>query len=214
MKIEKKQLEKIKKTILQTFKDIKREAKKNRKCLRKACGCAILIFYYDESLTDIPYKNRTIYTLNITPIIVTAINGPSGKQNKCSGIKGSCGCSHAEPRVIMSYLKSKESLKYFSEDFSNLKTILLTTFSSCVNCANIIIDSEVVNAVSYEFIAPHWAKDPNNAKKMLDENLIHFSKQELIKDKSNKILKKILNISQIIINRKKSFYDEKGYEYG
>jgi len=176
MKIEKKQLEKIKKTILQTFKDIKREAKKNRTCLRKACGCAIL---------KIHSPSDPIIT------IFTATNGPSGKQNKCSGIKGSCGCSHAEPRAVMSYLKSSV-LEYFSNNSYNLKIILLTTFSSCVNCANIIIDSGVINAVSYEFIAPHWTKDPNNAKKMLDESLIHFSKQELIKDKSNKILKKIL----------------------
>ena len=79
----------IKQTILKAFDDIKLLAEKNQVCKRKAVGAAIL---------EIDLKRELITHY-------TAINGPSGPNNKCSGEKGNCGCSHSEPRVIMKYLK-------------------------------------------------------------------------------------------------------------
>jgi len=167
----------IKKAILRTLKNIKIEARKNKVCKRKACGCAIL---------EVDLQNEAI-------AFYTAINGPSGSKNKCSGIKGACGCSHAEPRAIMKYLKARR-LKIRKP---YIKTVLLTTFSSCVNCANIIIDSKVIDAVVYEMIAPHWAVEPNNAKAMLDRSLLHCSKKEIIDDVSNSLLRTWLFDAQI-----------------
>lgn len=162
----------IKKAILRTFKSIKQEARKHKVCTRKACGCAVI---------EINLKDEAIYYF-------AGINGPSGPKNKCSGIKGACGCGHAEPRAIMRYLKGRR----LSVKKSYVKTVLLTTFSSCVNCANIIIDSGVIDAVAYEFIAPHWAAEPNNAKAMLDRSLLHWSKKELIEDRSNTRIKELI----------------------
>jgi len=160
----------IKKVILCSFKDIKREARKHKTCKRKACGCVIL---------EVNLKDDLIQHF-------AAMNGASGAKNKCSGIKGACGCSHSEPRAIMRYLKQRK----LRIKRSYIKTILLTTFSSCVNCANIIIDSDVIDFVAYEFLATHWATPPHDAKAMLDRSLIHCSKKQLIEDKENKLLKK------------------------
>jgi len=162
----------VKKVILKSFKDIKREARKHKTCKRKACGCVILEINLKESLIE----------------HFVAINGPSGPKNKCSNIKGACGCSHSEPRAIMKYLKKRNS----RVKNAWIKTILLSTFSACVNCANIIVDSGVIDAVAYEFLAPHWAVEPHNAKAMLDRSLFHWSKKQLIEDKNSKLLKKWL----------------------
>lgn len=156
----------VKQVILRTFEQIKEEAEKHQVCRRKAVGCAILeVDLQDELITHF-----------------TAINGPSGPNNKCSNIKGACGCSHAEPRVIMKYLKQTKRNGY------RRKTILLTTFSSCVNCANIIIDSGIIDVVAYEILAEHWAVEPNNAKAMLDRTLPHWTKQQIEEDIDNKLI--------------------------
>lgn len=162
----------IKKVILKSFRDIKREARKHQTCRRKSCGCVILEINLKESLIQ----------------HFTAVNGASGPKNKCSNIKGACGCSHAEPRAIMKYLKKRRS----KVKWRYIKTVLLTTFSSCVNCANIIVDSGVIDVVAYEFLATHWAVKPHDAKSMLDRSLIHWTKQHLIDDKNNVMLKKWL----------------------
>jgi len=162
----------IKKAIIRAFKNIKQTARKNKICKRKACGCTIM---------EINLREEAIQYF-------TMVNGPSGLENKCSGIKGACGCSHAEPRAIMLYLKTRRPK--VKEPY--IKTLLLSTFSACVNCANIIIDSKVVDAVAYEFLAPHWSIEPHNAKAMLDRSLFHWSKSELIEDNDNVLLKKWL----------------------
>ena len=125
----------VKQVILRTFEQIKIEAEKNQVCKRKAVGCAILEINFKEQL--------------ITHFM--AINGPSGPKNKCSNIKGACGCSHAEPRAIMKYLKRR------AKNGGDKKVILLTTYSACVNCSNIIIDSGIIDVVAYEILAEHWA---------------------------------------------------------
>jgi deoxycytidylate deaminase len=164
--------------ILQTFKDIKLQAEKNQVCKRKAVGCAII-----EIDTTLEIINKTF-----------AINGPSGNKNECQNIVGACGCSHAEPRAIMNYLLFRSRHRLNKKE-NKIKTILLTTYSSCVNCANIIIDSGVIDAVAYEILAPYWAEHPRNAKAMLDRTMPHWTK-ELIENPETGItlLKDWLNI--------------------
>lgn len=162
----------LKAVVLKSFKDIKKLAQSRKFCKRKSCGCVIL---------EIDLKQQLIQHFSAT-------NGASGSKNKCLNIKGACGCSHAEPRAIMKYLK-KRRLKIKP---AYVKTILLTTFSSCVNCANIIVDSKVIDAVAYEFLAPHWAEHPHDAKSMLDRSLLHWSKNQLREDTNNKLLRHLL----------------------
>lgn len=157
----------VKQVILKAFDDIKLLAEKNQVCKRKAVGCAILEIDLEKELI----------------IHTTAINGPSGSRNKCSNIVGACGCSHAEPRAIMKFLKHSK------RNDQRGKTILLSTFSSCVNCSNIIIDSGIIDIVAYEILADHWAAEPNNAKAMLDRSLPHWNKQQIEQDVENTFIR-------------------------
>ena len=75
------------------------------------------------------------------------------------------------------------------------KTILLTTFSSCVNCANIIIDSGIIDVVAFEILAQHWSTIPNDAKTMLDNSLPHWTKDQIEKDTNNDLIRKWLSNS-------------------
>ena len=117
----------------ENFDTIRQEAEKNQICLRKACGCAILTFL----------KDGTIFSTH-------AINGPSHPNNKCTNEVGNCGCSHAEPRAILSHIRQCCE--------NDCPTILLTTYSSCTPCANLIIESNFIDVVAYEIWAPHWAR--------------------------------------------------------
>lgn len=161
----------VRQTILRSFDEIKRIAEQNQVCKRKAVGCAIL---------EVDVESQLITH-------TTAINGPSGAKNKCSNIKGACGCSHAEPRAIMKYLKRCKRNGHRG------KTILLTTFSSCINCANIIIDSGVIDVVAYEILAEHWAIEPHNAKARLDRSMPHYTKEQIENDIECQLIEKWLN---------------------
>jgi deoxycytidylate deaminase len=125
------------------FDIIKQEAEKNQICLRKACGCAILTFLEDG----------TIFSTQ-------AINGPSHPNNKCTNEIGNCGCSHAEPRAILKHLRT-----CCEED---RPTILLTTYSSCISCANLIIEAGFIDIIAYEIWAPHWAKADSILRSVLE----------------------------------------------
>ena len=125
----------VKQVILKAFDTVKTLAETHTLCKRKGCGCTILEI--GESAECILHY--------------TAINGPSTNR-ECTNIIGACGCSHAEPRAIMKYLKGRRFTKKYSGT-----TILLTTYSPCINCANIILDSGVIDFVAYEHLALHWA---------------------------------------------------------
>jgi len=172
--------ERLREKILNTFVQIKDEADKNQICKRKGVGAAIL---------EIDLNTGIISTF-------TAINGPSGPNNKCQNIVGACGCAHAEPRVIMKYLKHL-TIRAEAHNLmlkKRIKTILLSTYSACVNCANIIIDSDIIDAVAYEILAEHWARDPNNAHAMLDRSLPHWTKLQIENDDNySNIIKNWLN---------------------
>ena len=169
----------IRECILNTFVKIKREADENQICKRKGVGAAIL---------EIDLNEDTILTL-------TAINGPSGSNNECSNIIGACGCSHAEPRVIMDYLKHltlrAEAVNLMPK--KKVKTILLSTYSACVNCANIIIDSGIIDAVAYEILASYWNEHPRNANKIIESSLPHWTKENISSLQAPFMLKAWLN---------------------
>lgn len=146
----------VKQIILRTFDEIKTDAENHQVCKRKAVGAAIL---------EIDLTKEAIYHF-------TAINGPSGSRNECSNVVGACGCSHSEPRVIMEYLKHRRSNDH------NIKTILLSTYSPCVPCANLAIDSKVIDAFAYEIWTPHWNKHPYFADKILDNSPIRYCNKQ------------------------------------
>lgn len=158
----------VKQVILRSFKQIKTDAEKHQACKRKAVGCVILnINLQDELITH-----------------YAAINGPSGKENECSNVVGACGCSHAEPRAIMKYLKRSRRSK------TKGKTILLSTFSPCVPCANLVIDSGVIDVFAYEIWTPHWNKHPYHADNIIrNSGMRYWSKQTFEEDIENNFIK-------------------------
>lgn len=133
-----------KETIDKTFDRIRTEAEENQICKRKAVGSAILLFDVAPDLIT----------------IITAINGPSHPTNECTNEVGNCGCSHAEPKVILHFLQ-----KHQKE--GNETVILLSTYSPCVPCANLIIEAGFIDAVAYEIYAPHWARGVEMLRKVL-----------------------------------------------
>jgi deoxycytidylate deaminase len=120
------------------FDKIKADAEAKQVCLRKATGCAILRFELDGTVKTI-----------------SSINGPTDDHNICTNEVGNCGCGHAEPRAIIEYMK-QDLLEY--EDDIKIPVILLTTYSSCTPCANLILMAGFIHAVAYEIWAPHWAR--------------------------------------------------------
>jgi deoxycytidylate deaminase len=129
-------------------------ATKETSCLRKGVGAAIV---------KVTKNNHLL-------VVAVGFNGPSGLQNKCTNVQGNCGCSHAEPRAIMRYLRSGVKDR----------GILLCSYSPCTNCANIIVDSGCVKGVVYDTFTHH---DPRGAEiiarampimslKLLDERIL------------------------------------------
>lgn len=70
--------------------------------------------------------------------IVTAYNGNHG----CLNVPGGCGCGHAEPRVILKGISSS----LFENCF------MICTYSPCINCANVIMDSGIVKGLVFEIM--------------------------------------------------------------
>ena len=121
-------------TIHREAEYIKELAAENLVCKRKAVGCAIL----------------EVHDMHIVKFFAT--NGPSHPKNECTNEKGNCGCAHAEPRAIMKYLEGTP------KHCLSANNIIVTTYSPCTPCVNMIIDSGLFGLAVYEILAPHWAR--------------------------------------------------------
>lgn len=152
----------IREKILNLFPEIKKMSSQTT-CKRKGVGCAILEII-DGKVADTTF----------------AINGHSGDGtgNICQNIVGACGCAHAEPRAIM------ECLKALNIKDNNIykRRILLSTYSACVNCANIIIDSGIIDAVAYEIHAEYWDEPPRNASNIIIAGIPLWTKGQIMDD--------------------------------
>ena len=119
--------------LIMELKKIQDFALKNQTCKRKAVGCSIV---------RLSIGRRRLPT---EKTLVMTHNGPSVPNNECINEVGNCGCSHAEPRAIL------ESLK---KDYGK-HLVMVCTYSPCTNCANIIIDSGIIDLVVYETLTLH-----------------------------------------------------------
>jgi deoxycytidylate deaminase len=116
-------------TIIKQIKEITELAVLKTSCKRKGVGCQLIRLE----------KDAIIFQDSI-------FNGPSGEDFECSNEVGNCGCMHSEPKAIM------QSLKKYKSD---LKWIMLCSYSPCTNCANIIINSGIVEGVVYDILTLH-----------------------------------------------------------
>ncbi len=76
--------------------------------------------------------------------LATTMNGPSGTE--CTNKVGDCGCSHAEPRVLFYIARFLRCTQPYT---------MVCTYSPCTNCANIIVDSKLIDTVYYETLTEH-----------------------------------------------------------
>ena len=87
-------------------------------CKRKTTGCRIV--YPAE------------HAQGLFRIVGSAVNGPA-KGHVCTNEVGNCGCMHAEMQAIMGARNYAILVKRSFDDCS-----LLSDYSPCTNCANII----------------------------------------------------------------------------
>lgn len=132
----------VRQTILRTFPKILQFADDHRTCKRKSVGCAILRYPMEHCIS--------------TPVVVS--NGPSVPGNECTNIVGNCGCSHSEPRAILQLLK---------KNIDKAPTMLVCTYSPCTTCANVIIDSGVIQAVAYDILTEHDKRGDEFLRKVM-----------------------------------------------
>lgn len=122
--------------LLTQLSEVSNFARENQKCLRKSVGCCT-VRLEDDMFT----------TFSMTH------NGPSKRDvsgaGGCTNEVGNCGCGHTEPRAIMQTLKSR--IWRINEP----KVIIVCTYSPCTNCANIIIDSGIVQGVVRDILTEH-----------------------------------------------------------
>ncbi len=122
--------------LLTEFAFLEATSEANRTCKRKAVGCSCIEPYSDGG----------------TGRLFLAINGPTERHGKdwCNGIKGACGCPHAEPKLML-------KLEHATNSFSLRKSIIVCTYSPCTNCANVILSSEHVkiSRLAFKHLTEH-----------------------------------------------------------
>lgn len=162
----------LKQVILRTIHQIKVIAIERQQCKRKSVGSIILE-------VDKECELITHYKIGI--------NGPSGK-NICTGIQNACGCSHSEERAVLNYLKMRKRNSHRGI------TILITTYVPCTNCANLIIDSGIIDAVIYEHPILNLIPGLRTGDQLLKSSLHFWSLKEIEEDIDNKLMKNLLGI--------------------
>lgn len=97
-------------------------------CKRKGTGCAAFQLYGNAFVKWPHFK----------------FNGPSIEGHECSNVVGGCGCSHAEPRLTLDLYRAHKS-----------GMVMVSMYSPCSNCANIMIDSGCYVGCVYDILTEH-----------------------------------------------------------
>lgn len=95
-------------------------------CLRRGCGAVAVASVGEDD-------QRLFQTCS------SAVNGSSS----CKAAQGSCGCPHAEQRLIVGML---QAISTFNR---RRHLVLLTTLAPCPQCANLILLSDLFRSVIY-----------------------------------------------------------------
>lgn len=154
----------IKQIILHTFNNMQIKATAESQCKRKLIAASILeIDIFNEIVTH-----------------HAATNNPVSKNITCVGTPESgkidCGCIHAEAAVIIKFLKSIRRIHR-----KNVRTILISTHTPCIQCANLIIETGLIDVVAYDYFC-------GGGYKRLNNNLQIWSKEQIEYDSENKLI--------------------------
>lgn len=138
-------MEFIKNFLIKEIHDITWNAQKQTTCKRKGVGCSV-----------IEYRDNKIER------IISTFNGPAHHAFVCTNEVGNCGCCHAEPKAIIGTLKAMRL------DCRKVIRVMVCTYSPCTNCANIIIESRVIDAIVYDILTEHDKRGAEMLKKVMD----------------------------------------------
>lgn len=125
---------------------ISESAARLTKCLRKGVGSGLYNLHDGQN-----------------QCLVETYNGPSRFGFSCSNMVGACGCIHSEPRTLIRGLLNGYR--------SNL--VMFCTYSPCVTCANLIIESRIVVGL----VRNIFTKYPVTGKPEHDERGEQFLKE-------------------------------------
>lgn len=153
-------LKTIKGFLIQQIDFITRRATERTTCKRKGVGCQLITIRENEMRSW-----DSVY------------NGPSRPDFECTDIVGNCGCMHSEPRAI---------IKAFQLGLADTKFIMLCTYSPCTNCANIILQSGIIEGVVYKILTEHDKRGDEFLRKSIDV----LTTKELLTGKSDVIIRK------------------------
>lgn len=110
-------------TILDNLKVDRGEAQRRTQCRNRGCACSLH-----------------------GPVTGEMLEGTINGSPRCTGVKGQCGCVHAEARMIIWALKH-----------GRCNLTMLVTLSPCTHCANLIVESGAVKRV---FFLEEYDTDP------------------------------------------------------
>lgn len=103
-------------------------------CRRKTVGASLLVW-----CSELQRFSRLLATHN----------NPSAAG--CSGVLGGCGCIHAEARLVLRAMRMH----------ANVRGIVVTSYSPCTNCANLLVESKICVGVVWGIHTDH---DPRGAQ--------------------------------------------------
>ena len=92
--------------------------------------------------------------------VFSRVNGPIKDFFQCSNELASCGCCHAEVKVIQDLLSTVHDTYFF-------QYILLCSYSPCTSCANFIILSNRIDGVIYDKITEHDTRGEERLKQVM-----------------------------------------------
>ncbi len=109
------------KTRIEAVVGLEKWAERDLECKRKGVGAEAFSVDYYGALHSLS-RHR---------------NGPT-EGWLCSNEQGNCGCSHAEPKVVLDLLRRRRpEQSHFS------LSVLGTSYSPCTRCAHVIIESRL-----------------------------------------------------------------------
>jgi deoxycytidylate deaminase len=100
-------------------------------CYRKVSSCTVYSVIHDRYLD----------------LTAQVWNGPADGHS-CSNVRGGCGCIHGEQKMAGEMVRAPLA-------FSRHELVLMTPWSPCTHCANLIVALDMFSAVVYDLPTPH-----------------------------------------------------------
>lgn len=172
----------IAKALIAEMEYISAFAKKAQTCKRKSVGVSILDIVRDRA-------GRVIMDR-----LTKQHNGPAIEDAECNNEVGNCGCAHAEPRAVLDLMR-----RGWMQSPDRGKLILVSEYSPCTNCANVILDSGVIQVCVYEHTTKHDLRGLSLLQKGLECTLpLHVAHLLLSDDHGPGVMERRITAERLI----------------